>query len=272
VYNRSALVKLPSQMGRSHLIIVCGCTALLLACSARGQDNYEIQVYGSDTVPKGNTMFELHSNFTFEGSKTVINGVYPTQDALHETLEITHGWTNNFETGFYIFTSFQHSQGYQYVGSHIRPRWSAPESWHLPVGVSISLEAGWQKNTFSEDTWSLEIRPIIDKQIGKSYFAFNPALEKSLAGVNAGRGYEFSPNVKYSYDITGKITLGIEYYGSFGPTTDFDPWSVQQHQIFPSVDLNMGKEWEFNVGAGWGLTPSTDRFILKMIIGRRFSS
>ena len=35
-----------------------------------GQGNYEIQVYGSDTVSPGNTMVELHSNFTLNGSKT----------------------------------------------------------------------------------------------------------------------------------------------------------------------------------------------------------
>jgi len=27
------------------------------------QENYEIQVYGSQTMTKSNTMFELHSNF-----------------------------------------------------------------------------------------------------------------------------------------------------------------------------------------------------------------
>ncbi|MGH9528291.1 MAG: hypothetical protein ACRD2S_00050, partial [Terriglobales bacterium] len=32
--------------------------------AAYAQDNYEIQVYGSDLVPAGNTMVELHSNFT----------------------------------------------------------------------------------------------------------------------------------------------------------------------------------------------------------------
>src|SRR5580658_9319474 len=53
------------------------------------QGSYEIQVYGSDLVDPGATMFELHSNFTFEGSKTVVDGMYPTEHQLHETLEIT---------------------------------------------------------------------------------------------------------------------------------------------------------------------------------------
>ena len=38
---------------------------------AHAQDNYEIQVYGSDTVNPRSTMVEIHSNFTINGSKTV---------------------------------------------------------------------------------------------------------------------------------------------------------------------------------------------------------
>jgi len=34
---------------------------------ARAQDNYEIQVYGSDLVDPAHTMVELHSNFTIDG-------------------------------------------------------------------------------------------------------------------------------------------------------------------------------------------------------------
>jgi len=42
-----------------------------LAPAVSAQDNYEIQVYGSDTVPPGHTMFELHNNDTARGSTRV---------------------------------------------------------------------------------------------------------------------------------------------------------------------------------------------------------
>ena len=56
---------------RKVLIIV----SLLLVKFIVAQDNYEIQVYGSPTMDKGNTMFELHSNFTFSGEKNIVEGV-----------------------------------------------------------------------------------------------------------------------------------------------------------------------------------------------------
>lgn len=67
---------------------------------ARAQDNYEILVYGSDLVDQGHTMSELHSNLTIDGSKTIIDGLYPTRHAEHETFEVTHGFNDWFECGF----------------------------------------------------------------------------------------------------------------------------------------------------------------------------
>src|SRR6478672_6559833 len=130
-----------------------------LGVHASAQDNYEIQVYGSETVPVGKTMVELHSNYTVNGEHDTVNGVLPSNHAFHETLEITHGFTPWFETGFYVFSSIQSDYGWQWVGDHIRPRFRVPESWKWPVGVSLSQEIGYQRPQFSEDTWTWEIRP-----------------------------------------------------------------------------------------------------------------
>ena len=133
----------------------------VLSSSVEAQENYEIQVYPYKTVERGHTMVELHSNFTFQGSKSTTDGTLPTNHQWHETIEITHGFNDWFERG-------------------------------------------------------------------------------------------------------------IEYYGSLGPLSGFDPKREQQHQIFPAIDLNVSPKWEFNFGVGIGLTRSTDHLILKMLIGRRF--
>ena len=75
-----------------------GLSPCLFAFSVPAQDDYEIQVYGSETVPTGKTMVELHSNYTIEGERRSVNGVLPSYHAFHETLEITQGFTPWFET------------------------------------------------------------------------------------------------------------------------------------------------------------------------------
>ena len=244
--------------------------ALLGLAPVSAQDNYEIQVYGGETVPPGTTMVELHSNFTAKGSKTTADGLEPTHHAEHETIEITQGITDWFETGFYIFTSIQPEGGWEWVGDHIRPRVAIPGSWHWPVGLSLSQEFGYQRRKFSADTWTWEIRPIIDKKIGRWYLSFNPTFDRSFHGPSVRDGMVFSPNVKIGYDFTKKITGGIEYYGSVGPATEFDPFRLQQQEIVPAIDLNLSPKWEVNFGLGVGITGATDHLIAKTIIGYRF--
>jgi hypothetical protein len=254
---------IPNKLG---LILL----AVAFCCAAYAQGNYEVQVYGSDTVPPGRTMVELHSNFTLAGSKTTSDATLPTNHQEHETVEITQGWTNWFETGFYIFTSMGPGQGYNWVGDHIRPRVRVPESWKWPVGVSLSMEIGYQRPLFSRDTWTWEIRPIVDKQLGPWYLSFNPSLERSWHGPAVSQGVEFSPNFKASYQINKRVAGGLEYYGSLGNIIGFDPVAEQQQQIVPALDLDLGPDWEFNFGVGVGLTRSTDHLLIKMILGRRF--
>ncbi|HEY2825276.1 MAG TPA: transporter [Gemmatimonadales bacterium] len=247
----------------------CAVLATLAAGTARAQENYEIQVYGSETMAAGHTIFELHSNFTGTGSTLPTGTMLPTDHALHETLEITHGFNGWFELGWYIFTAVPNSGGWNWVGDHIRPRVRAPEAWHWPVGASLSIEAGYQRQEFSEDTWSVEIRPIIDKQMGRFYWSVNPTMGLSLKNPAGDHALTFEPNVAVGFDATEQVNLSLEYYGSLGPVTGFVPSNQQEHLIFPAVNLNVSPKWEINFGVGFGLTDAGDKGIVKLITGYR---
>jgi hypothetical protein len=244
--------------------------AALSPLPAAAQDNFEIQVYGADLVAPGRTMLELHSNFTATGRRETTAGVWPSDHALHETIELTHGFTPWFEAAWYTFTSVQRGADWNWVGNHLRPRLRAPPSWQWAVGASLSFEFGYQRRAFSTDTWTLEIRPIIDRRSGPWYWAVNPALERAFEGASTVSGFTFAPNAALTYDVTPVVTAGLEYYGSLGPVTGFAPLAAQQHQLFPTIDLNLSPDVEFNVGVGVGLTAATDRLILKLITGYRF--
>src|ERR1700721_176703 len=251
-------------------LLFSGTCIVLLARIAGAQGNYEIQVYGADTVAPKNLMVELHSNYTVSGQRQVIDGVYPTYHQEHETLELTEGINDWAELGFYVFTSEQDGHGVQWVGDHIRPRVRAPDKWHLPVGLSLSTEIGYQRAVYSPDTWTWEIRPIIDRTMGRWYLAFNPALERTLHGPDVNRGLGFSPAVKVSYDFTRQISGGLEYYADYGQLGSFDTLHNQQQQIFAVTDLNVSPKWEINIGVGVGPTSATDHLIIKAILGRHF--
>jgi hypothetical protein len=243
---------------------------LLVAACAYAQDSYELQVFPSATIRPGDSEVNLHSNFVADGSRAEADGVYPNNHLEHETLEFTRGVTPWFDIAGYLFTTVSKSHGWDWVGNHIRGQVRAPEEWHWPVGVGFSADIGYQRPGYSPDQWTLELRPIIDKKLGRWYASFNPTFDRSLHGLNQNRGFEFSPNGKVSYDISKKLAGGVEYYGHAGPVTGLDDFREQIHQIFPTVDLKVNPRWEVNFGVGVGVTPSTDHLVIKSIVRRHF--
>ncbi|MFI5133426.1 MAG: hypothetical protein ACHQEB_03770 [Chitinophagales bacterium] len=234
---------------------------------ALSQAESEIQVYSSPITEKGTTFLELHSNYTFKG----INGLPDPSSAhyLNESLEITHGLGGNFEIGMYIFGAVVPGKGYQYLGSHIRPRITVPEKLKWPFGASMSVEFGFiRPNADSSYVWDGEIRPIIDKNCGNWYFSFNPNMDFVLNGNDKHLG--ITPQFKTVYTIQQKVGLGIEYYGTLGTFKKIFPGKMQEHLLGPMIDLYCIKNWEFNSGFLFGLTPNSNHYIFKLILGRRF--
>lgn len=241
---------------------------LILSQQIKGQDDYEIQVYRSDLTEKGHTIFELHSNYTPSGNKQYSENIFPSDKLIHETLEITHGFSDIFEMGIYFFNAIGSDGRTGYAGSHIRPRIKVPDSWNLPVGLSLGSEIGYQRIGFFNNHWLFEIHPIIDKQFGKFYIAINPTFDWD---IDKSRDFEFNPCMMTSYKIFKKADLAFEWYSGYGTVQSFLPWDQQHQVLYLATNIDFGSNWEFNAGIGRGLNSSTDPWIIKCIIGRTFA-
>jgi hypothetical protein len=251
----------------------CLFTALFVyvAAAASAQDLFEIQVYPYDTIEPGVTMFEFHTNFTPSGSKGIEDGVYGNHHQFHETLEITHGWTKHFETGFYIETApYVPGQGAKFTGWHIRPRFSFPEVEGFPFKMSLSFEYAFNRPGFDPNSQTLELRPIFEHEQGRLYLSINPDLSVAVKGPEAGSSPVFEPNGKIGWDFTKVVNAGIEYYAETGPVRHFDPLGDQHHILFVATDLSVSPDWELNFGVGKGLTGTSEQLIVKAIVGYRF--
>jgi hypothetical protein len=234
--------------------------------SASAQADNEIQVYSSPTVGDRLTIFELHNNYTFKGNKFLADP--KMAHYLNETLEITHGFGDHFEVGVYFFNTINPYGKYEYLGNHIRPRFTAPVSWNLPVGASLSVEFGFfRSGTDHPFQWEGEIRPILDKTLNKWYFSFNPNIAFVLTGMN--KHWDIGPQVKTVYTIKERVGIGIEYYSNLGSFRKIDPINAEEHLLGPAIDLYLSPEWEFNTSFLFGLTPSSNQQIIKLILGHR---
>lgn len=239
---------------------------LLFPVVSFSQADNEIQVYASPTIQHKWTIFELHSNYTFKGSKFLADP--KTARWFNNTIEVTHGFAKDFEIGFYLFAALAPGGGFQYLGNQVRPRITAPEKWKWPFGASLSLEFGFFR---PDDTtgfeWQGEVRPIIDKTAGNWYFSFNPNIDFVLTGDGKAAG--IAPQFKTVYTIKEKLGIGFEYYGSLGSFNDILPGNMQEHLIGPVIDLYIHPLWEINTGFLFGLTDNSNQQVLKLLLGRR---
>jgi len=245
--------------------------SLLASSAASGQDLFEIQVYPYETVPPHQTMVEFHTNFVPSGTHDTADGLYANHHQFHETIEITHGWTTRFETGFYLETAYVPGVGEKFTGWHVRPRFRLPESERFPFKVSLSFEYAFNQPGFDPNRQTLEIRPIFERERGRLYLSINPDLSLATQGPDAGSAPGFEPNAKIGWDFTPKISAGLEYYSETGTVTHYEAFARQHHILLPAIDLNLGPEWEFNAGVGRGLTGSSEHWVVKMIVGRRLA-
>jgi hypothetical protein len=239
--------------------------ALVTSATAFAQAENEIQVYASPTIQHKWTIFELHSNYTIRGVK---GSSAKTYRWTNETLEITTGIAKNAELGFYTFTAFSPSGQYQYLGSQIRPRITAPTEWKWPFGASLSVEFGFFRDDIQIPFyWQGEIRPIIDQTFNNWYVSFNPNIDFVLTGNNKEWG--LSPQSKIVYTVKKKYGVGIEYYTGLGTFKKLLPGQQQEHLLGPMFDLYVDPNWELNGGVLFGLTPNSNQTIFKLLLGRR---
>lgn len=241
--------------------------SLVIFSSLNAQADNEIQVYASPTIGNKRTIVELHSNYTFTGPKTLADA--KTARWLNETVEITHGFAENFEIGLYTFTALDPNGKFQYLGSQIRPRITAPQSWKWPLGVSLSAEFGFFRPDYSSPyVWGGEIRPIFDDTWGNWYVSLNPNIDFVFSGND--KGWNFAPQLKTQYSIQNKWGIGFEYYSALGGSNGFLPGSMQEHLVGPMIDYLANPDWELNTGFLFGLTPNSNQVVFKVLVGRRF--
>jgi hypothetical protein len=237
---------------------------------ARAQDSFEIQVYEYATVPRGWWNLETHSNYTVRGTRAFEGPVAPTQRQTHLTFELTHGITDYVEMAGYLVFAKRDAKGPEYAAYRLRPRVRAPESWKLPVKVSMSAEVGFPQKAFEENATTLELRPILEWGRDRVLLDVNPTFGRALRGPGTSEGWDFEPGVRLGYAATPRLDLSLEYYASVGSLSDPLPGAQQVHQIFPGVDISFGELAVLNLGVGVGLTDAGNRTVLKARYGVMF--
>ena len=241
---------------------------LLGVREAHAQDAFEIQVYDAATAAPGQVGIEVHLNHFVDGRKTVEDGEQPTHRATHLTFEPHVGIARWCEAGFYLVTNISSGGDYDLAGVKARFKMRIPRRLAGGlIGLAPNQELGSLRRDFEADQVGWELRPVIDLSWKRLYFSINPILDMPLSGPMAGHP-EVEPAAKLALSIVDAVSIGAEYYASFGPIDAPVGLSDQVHRLFGAVDVAFRAwklDFDLNLAMGYGLAAG-DKIIAKAIL------
>lgn len=224
----------------------------------------EIQVYNAEIAAPGTFNLTLHTNYTPEGLKAPsFPGGVTSNGSLNGVPEWAYGVSPWMEAGLYLpLYSLSRRGESQLDGFKLRALFVEPDAAKRSFFYGVNFEFSFNSKHWDASPYTSEIRPIIGWRFGKVDFIVNPILDNSYKGLSR---LDFAPETRLAYNISDRWAVAAEEYDDFGPLRGFQRPDHQSHELFVVMDFN-GRPVNVEVGAGFGLTPSTDHFTLKLIL------
>ena len=227
----------------------------------------EIQVYNAEIADVGQWTIEQHLNYAAVGqTQPEFPGGFTSNRGLQGTPEFAYGITDWWEGGFYLPFAVDGAGQFLSDGAKLRTLFVIPNAARRSFFYGVNFELGYELPRFSPTPWALEIRPIIGVRNSDWEFIVNPIVDISL---NSTGEADFAPAVRLARNLGNDRYVGLEYYADFGKIGDFLPLQQQSQQLFAVTDFK-ASEFDVELGAGYGFTPGSDRFVLKAILGYAF--
>lgn len=244
-------------------------TTLLVRRAQAQVDPFEFEVYPYATVGGGNVEVESLNSFVPKGHQQpesgLSSGEIPSDLMYRTALELTYGLTDKVEAAAYLNLAHPNGESFRYAGSKFRLRGSLFEEGELPVDLGWYVELEWLKVPQFDDTeLEFELKPIIEKDLGRLEILLNPIFEKALNGPDQNKAVEFGYTAGIYYNYWRRLSPGIEFYGGIGLIDDSDPLDEQQHYIFPVFRGRLPGGIEYTFGSGFGLTRGSDQVVTKV--------
>ncbi|MBN2773790.1 MAG: hypothetical protein JXR31_06045 [Prolixibacteraceae bacterium] len=191
---------------------------------------------------------------------------------MAHSLELEYGVSNKWTVGLYL--DFEQPKGHDL--KHIQTKallfhgrfW---EKGQRPVDLGLYVEYILPREEYGTSE-EIEIKWILEKDLGFHTFVLNPTFEKKISGEDVTEGVEFTLNGGWYYKKSLTIQPGIEFYSKMGELKELSPFDETQTYLFPAVDIIMGKQGRFiwHTGIGFGLTNPADNLVFKSILSIGF--
>lgn len=231
----------------------------------------EIQVYMDEMNGPRQFGLDIHSNYVLSGQGMPdYPGAQAPRHVLRVTPEFSYGISDSWDLGAYVLSSLDASGHATVDGQKLRLKFIAPKADGQAYFWGANLEVGKVARRLDENPWNGELKGIAGVRSGRWTFAVNPNIGWKISGP-VDSPASFHVDSKLAYKTDGEVEYGLESYNEFGPLKHMGHFNEQGQTLFAVVDVAI-HGWDLNLGLGRGLTPSTDRWLLKAVIGVPFGA
>ena len=226
----------------------------------------EIQVYNAGIAAPGQFTIQQHLNYIALGQKDPpFPGGIVSQGSLNGTPEFAYGVTDWWEVGLYLPFAVQDRQ-FLSDAFKLRTLFVSPNAGQRNFFYGVNFEFSHSMPRFSQTRFGMEIRPIIGVRQGDWEFIVNPIVD---IGFGKNGEADFTPAARLAKTIGADFAIGLEHYADLGEIGNFKKLGDQQHTLFAVTDFKLGA-FGVNFGVGYGLTPASDSWVIKTIVGYAF--
>lgn len=259
-----------------RFILVCVTVAIgAVTRPAAALNFFELEVYPATTEGKGLNEIESHSTF-------VANGRTPTEEEksgedvrrhhlFRTSLEYNYGLTDKIDVAAYVDTLWASGKEPEYAGCRFRARGALFDKGRFPVDLGWYFEVEVPEPRLDDARLELEFRPILSRDFGRFTIDLDPSFELPTVTKSEPRTFEFNYGAHIVYRLNRFIQPAVEFFGDVGHIRDTDPSGQQEHYVFPMLFGRLGNGVNFQVGPGFGITPASDKVILRARVEYEFS-
>ena len=226
----------------------------------------EIQVYNANIAAPGQFTIQQHLNYIGSGLKDPpFPGGIVSNRSINGTPEFAYGVTDWWEVGLYLPFAIQDRQ-FLSDAFKLRTLFVSPHAEQRNFFYGVNFEFSRSMPRFSQTKYGMEIRPIIGVRNADWELIVNPIV---AIGFGKNGEADFTPAARLARKLGPDLYVGLEYYADFGEIGNFAKLPDQSHTLFAVSDFKLG-DFGVNFGVGFGLTPASDRFVVKTIVGYAF--
>lgn len=181
------------------------------------------------------------------------------------TVEFEYGLTDNWSTAIYMDFEQPKGEDFKYVQTRaVMTRYNFFKKGERFFDAGIYFEYYAPREQYQGATNDeLEVRLILEKDIGAWAIKLNPTLAKIMSGPGVTEAMEFEFSGGVYRNFADNFKAGVEVFDKFGEIANTKSSKAREGYISPMVDYDIKNGVAVQFGVAFGLSDASDDRIVR---------